>query len=144
VDLAVRQPGRIDELRPLRRLHPREIERSGRAILAEVRRGLAVPEDELPERPIVHRDEPERALLVDLMAVVLRKRARENRIATTYLGNQKALSHLVDWLSGSRDGGTPQLLEGWRGELVGSELTALFEGKVRLGVDPKTGRVITE
>jgi ribonuclease D len=143
VELAARSPARIADLHPLRRLHPREIERSGQAILRAVKRGLNVPESEFPEPPRAHRDDPDSALIVDLMAVLLRKRARENRVAASYFGNQRALSELGEWLSGPRTEPRPRLLTGWRGELVGEELVSLYEGKTRLGVDPEARRVTT-
>ena len=83
------------------------------------------------------------ALVADLMGVLLKKRARENRIATAYLGNSKAVSALVTYLSGRRDGDTPPLLTGWRKELVGEELVALFEGKMSLRVNPDERRIET-
>lgn len=142
VDLAARQPAEETDLRALRRLHPREIERNGNGILAVVKRGMEVPAEDLPEPPRVMRDDPETALLVDLMAVLVRRRAREHRVAGSVFGNQEALSRAVTWLSGSREEAPPSILRGWRGEIVGASLRDLFEGRLALGVDPETHEVV--
>ena len=51
IELASRRPKRVSDLSPLRRLHPKEIERGGDAIVAAVGRGLALPEAQLPNPP---------------------------------------------------------------------------------------------
>jgi ribonuclease D len=144
IEISLRRPSAADDLRPLRRLHPRELAQSAALILAAVERGMRIPEQDLPVPIRGHREDPEHALLADLMAVLLRKRAREHRIAPSYLGNQKSLLELVGWLSGPREEPSPPLLSGWRRRLVGDDLVSLFEGKTTLRVDPGTGSVITE
>lgn len=141
VEIALRRPTRIADLTPLRRLHSREIERSGHAILGAVKIGLETPETNLPNLPRPPREDADAALVSDLMGVLLKKRARENRIATTYLGNSKAVSALVTWLSGPRGNETPALLSGWRNELVGRDLVAMYEGRMSLRVEPGKRRV---
>lgn len=141
VDIAARKPRRIVDLTPLRRLHPREIERSGNAILNAVRKGLETPESDLPKPVKKSRDDADVTLIADLMGVLLRKRAREARIAPTYLGNQKSVTALAQWLGGDREGNPPLLLTGWREDLVGRELKALYEGRTKLMVDARKGKV---
>ncbi len=144
VEIALRKPKTLDDLRPLRRLHPRDLDRHGRAMLAAVERGLGIPDGELPNPPKPPRDDPEVAQIVDLLGVYLRQCARRERIAASYLGNQKDLSGLVSWLKGSRRGEPPPLLQGWRRRVVGNGLVELFEGKTSLRVDPGSGEVVTE
>jgi ribonuclease D len=135
IEIAARRPKTTADLSPLRRLPERELARSGQAILAAVARAMALPDSELPAVPAAHREDPETGLVVDLLALLLRKRARESRIAPSYLGTRDAVLDLVTWLGGSRRGGPPALLHGWRRELAGDELTALFEGKRSLRID---------
>lgn len=134
-EIASRQPNQISDLVPLRRLHPREIERSGKAILAAVEKGLNRPESELPTVSRAKRENPDFSPVADLLGVLLRKKARESKIASSYLGNSKAISKLVEWLSGPRNGDPPPLVCGWRKELVGNDLIALFDGKISLHVN---------
>jgi ribonuclease D len=144
VDLSLRKPQRVADLRPLRRLHPREIERSGEAIVAAVRRGLDLADADLPNPPQIPREDPEATHAVDLLGVLLKIRAREIRIAPSYLGTSKDLAVLVDWLSGPRTGKAPALLNGWRRDAVGEDLAALYDGKTLLRMDPQSRTVVVE
>ena len=109
-----------------------------------MKRGLELPDSELPNPPRPPRDDPEVAQVVDLLGVFLRQQARRERIAPSYLGNQKDLTALVAWLKGSRRGEPPALFQGWRRRVVGNGLAELFEGKTHLRVDPDTREVIAE
>ena len=144
IELAGRRPKRVADLSPLRRLHPKEIERGGEAIVAAVGRGMALPEAQLPNPPKPPREDPDASLAADLLAVLLRMRAREIRIAPSYLGTQKNVLELVNWLADKREGPPPHLLEGWRREAVGNDLAEVYEGRVSLRVDAEAGRVVVE
>jgi ribonuclease D len=102
---------------------------------------MEAPESDLPAPLKNQRDDADITLIADLMGVLLRKRAREARIAAAYLGNQKTVTELAQWLGGNREGAPPPLLTGWREDLVGRELKALYEGRTTLMVDAKEGRV---
>ena len=56
IDLARRLPDAVNDLRSLRRLHPKEIERSGQQLVDAVQRGLAIPREEQPKLPPVFED----------------------------------------------------------------------------------------
>jgi ribonuclease D len=144
VELAGRRPKRAADLSPLRRLHPKEIERGGEAIVAAVGRGMTLPEAELPDPPKPPREDPDASLAADLLSVLLRMRAREIRIAPSYLGTQKDVLELVNWLADKREGPPPRLIEGWRREVVGDDLAEVYEGRVALRVDAEVGRVVVE
>jgi ribonuclease D len=135
VEIVLRNPDSVSDLAPLRRLHPREREKSGQAILDAVARGRAVPKGELPSVPRSAPEDAESSLVADLMSVVMKRRASENRIAPSYLGTQKDLSSVVAWLGGPRNGNPPPLLIGWRKRLVGTELIALYDGRASVHVD---------
>ena len=141
VEVAERRPKEPEDLKPLRRLHSRELAKSGAALVAAVARGLALDETELPKVSRGTPEDPDLVLTAHLMEVLLRLRARENSIAPSYLSNQKGIKSLVDWLAGrSVNGTTPPLLEGWRRELVGEDLESLFRGELGLEVDPESKR----
>ena len=80
-------------------------------------------------------DDPDQSLIADLLSVLLRRRARDLEIAPSLLGNRRDLEALVAWLSGPRTEPDPALLHGWRGDLVGRQLAALWEGKSALVVE---------
>ncbi len=142
VDIALRKPKRPADLRPLRRLHPREIERNGESIVAAVAAGMALSEAELPVPPSAPREDPTAAHAADLMGVLLRVRARDIKIAPSYLGTTRDMEALVSWLGAGREGPPPALASGWRGEAVGRDLAALYEGRILLQRDPETGEVL--
>lgn len=138
VEIARRAPARLVDLQALRGLHPSEARRSGEAVLATVKAALATPESSWPEVSPPREDATDLSLVVDLLEVLLRARAREVEIAPSYLGTRSDLAELVDYLRGGADtaGATPHLLSGWRRALVGEDLVALAGGRSRLRVRP--------
>lgn len=145
-DIARRAPTSVDELRLLRGLFPKEIKRSGEAIVAAVGRALALPKAEWPPIPSRRRDDEELAPTADLLDIALRARAMEADIGPSYLGGRQALTDLVRWVrDGAMDGeDPPKLLRGWRRELVGEHLVEIARGRGALSVDPDTGLVRLE
>lgn len=159
VEIARRAPHAPEDLGALRGLHPRLVERAGRAIVAAVKKGAAVPEDALPEQLPGRSDDPGRAVTLDLLEVFVRHRALEAEVAPRYLGTRQDIADLMDvHLSrgnGSRRAantaapeagsraGEPQvpLLSGFRYDLIGRDVLAILDGRLDLGVDARTGAV---
>jgi ribonuclease D len=139
VELARRMPGTLSALKATRGLHPSEVERNGEALLAAIRRGLAVPEAEWPEVPAARKPEPEMAGLVDLLQAALKLRAHEEAIAPTLLATAGDLQTLIE---ARRSGQEPDLpvLRGWRRSLAGESLLQILAGRLAVSVDPRTGR----
>jgi ribonuclease D len=145
VEIARRAPRKPEDMRPLRTLHPRELQRSGVGIVAAVKKGLEAPESTWPRLDPVKPEDERFSISVDLLEVVLRARALENEIAPSYLGTRSDIAQLIEFsLNGARRSkGTPEplLLTGWRRELVGDELVAFLEGRASLKIDEATGFV---
>ncbi len=134
LELARRAPRDRAALSEVRGLNEQVVRRSGEAVLDAVKRGLEVPEDQLPKiakRKRVHGDVDE---LADLMSALVRLRAKEHDVATTLLATRDDLERFA---GGEREGNP--LSSGWRHTLVGAELEALLNGELALGVD--TGRM---
>jgi ribonuclease D len=106
-------------------------------VLAVVERGRAVPDEELPRLDKRKRRRAEVEGLVDLMAAVVKVRARESNVAVPLLASRKDLEALA---AGERDGNP--LLDGWRKTIVGDELIAVIEG--RLSVRESDSRLIMD
>jgi len=144
VEIARRQPKRPDDLKALRRLHPKEIARSGEEIVAMVAEGLAVPKEDLPVLPRIPEEDPELNVTADLLAVLLRHVARQASIATSYLATKKDLVRLIQHQRNGNDVEPPRILTGWRHDLAGRTLVRLLEGELCLRVDPRSKRVRIE
>jgi ribonuclease D len=112
-------------------------------MLVAVSAGLAIAESDLPFPPVAPREDPDAALIADLMNVLLRRRARDSEIAPSLLGNRHAIESLVTWLGGSRKEPAPPILIGWRRKLVGADLEALWDGKTALVVEQNPHTVST-
>ena len=103
-----------------------------RRIHAAVRAGLSVPEEELP--PLVaavrrHDDPPQVAILGQLLAIFVKTIAFELQVDASLLAATSDLQEVVRWHLGSDDDGPPQVLTGWRGEILEPVLVELLEGK---------------
>lgn len=129
VEVARRAPTDGASLGAIRGLGDRAVGRFGEGILAAVRQGLAVPEEERPRLAKRRRCGKGSAQLADLMGVLVRVRAREHGVAPTLLATRDDLEKLAD---GERE--ESPLLTGWRHTLVGAELEALLRGDISLRV----------
>lgn len=140
LELARRAPATRAALRATRGLHQAEAERNGDALLALIKKGLAVPPSEWPEVPKVSRPEPDAAGLVDLLQAVVKARALEEEIAPSLLASAADLQTLVD---AKQDRGKLDLplLRGWRRKLAGDAVLQVLEGKIAASVDPRSGKV---
>lgn len=134
VEIARRTPGSVAELSGIRGVNDKVASRSGAAVIAAIRAGQAVPEDELPQLPRKDRIPSGAQAVADLLSAVLRIRAREHNVATTLLASRDELERFA---AGDRDG--HPLSTGWRRTLVGAELAAIADGATAVRV--KDGRV---
>lgn len=135
VDLARRLPTKVRDLGALRRLHPREIERSGEELVAAIQRGLDLPKEDWPRLPKARQDDSDLNLAIDLLTTFVKLRAREVEIAASYLGNKKDVTSFAYAHKSGRDRGTLPLGHGWRYELVGRDLERILDGELRFAVE---------
>lgn len=98
--------------------------------LAAVREGLAVPDDQLPRIDKRRRRMTDVDGVIDLMAALVRMRAKQHDVAVPLLASRDDIEALA---SGERAGCA--LMEGWRRRLVGAELLELLEGRLALSVE---------
>jgi ribonuclease D len=140
IDLAKRLPPTEADLATLRRLHPREIERSGGEILAAVEAGLNCPKEEWPRLPKMREDDAELNLAIDLLSTFVKIRGREVHIATSYLGNKKDVTSFAYAHKANRDRSDLALGHGWRYELVGRDLERILDGELDFAIE--NGKVV--
>ncbi len=128
------RPKSVDDLMQLRRIDAGTRRNLGERIIDAVRRGEAIPEDELPPRaprPLG----PQREALVATLAVLLGGLAAENDLPTTLLLPRTALERVAREAPQSREA-LAELLEltSWRRDLVIEPLWGMLTGESVLRV----------
>ncbi|GIX47415.1 MAG: ribonuclease D [Candidatus Tectimicrobiota bacterium] len=140
VEIARKAPRSAAELRSLRRLPQREVERSEAALLAAVARGLARGSVEVPAAaPRLRLSETEE-LAVKFLEVCLRLLCKREKLPPSLVATRAELESLVRQYRRGQRAAHP-LLSGWRRELVGEELLAVLRGQRSVQLDPDSARV---
>ena len=138
VQIARRSPKDIGGLVALRGMARGHLRNAGAEIIAAVRAGLSVLEEELPALVAAVRHDapaPQVAILGQLLTIFVKTIAFELQVDASLLAATSDLQEVVRWHLGSVDDGPPQVLTGWRGEILEPVLVELLEGKrsVRVG-----------
>jgi ribonuclease D len=139
LELAKRGWTDVNRIASIRGLHHPGMQRILPEIAACIADGLANPEPAWPGQRNSKRPRPP-ALLQQFLTAAMAYICRCNNIATAIVGTSDDVRDLiVYWLEGGPESGleTPNLLEGWRGDLVGHKLHDIFTGRKALRViDP--------
>jgi len=135
VGIAQIRPKNIEDLGQLRRLDNGVRRTFGRAIVDAVIRGEAVPEDELPARPMRSLT-PQRESLVSTMNVLVNAIAAENDVPPTLLVPRAALERVARELPATHDAFVDALdLAPWRRDLVVEPLWRFLGGHAPLRIE---------
>jgi ribonuclease D len=129
VEVARRRPADAAALSDVRGLNLRGLGDNGAGLIAAIREGVAMTEDELPRLERKPRTIVDVEGVVELMGALVRVRASEHGIAVPLLATRGDLERLA---SGLRD--DSPLLAGWRKAIVGDSLVALLDGTLALRV----------
>ncbi len=145
VNITRHAPRSLTELKEVRGFPAHIAEQFGRGILDAVQRGQALPKSEWPERPEGRYLDPNKQATVSLLQAMIRMRAMEEQSAGRLLSRASELEDLVSQAP-NIDRSEFRVLQGWRYEMIGRDLLRLLEGKITLGVDPRSGhaRLIAE
>lgn len=127
VEIARRCPTDSAQLAAVRGVSDKLAKSAYSGLLAAVRAGMEMSEDELPRLDRRKRKPADIDGAVDLMAALVRLRAKQHDVAVPLLASRDDLEHLA---AGDRDGSP--LLEGWRRSMVGEELLELLDGALAL------------
>ena len=137
-EIAAQEPGTREELWKLRSLSRGHIGKDAAdallAVVAEVRAAPAstYPKERKPQ-PVASHAGPS----ADLLKVLLKLRCEENDVA------QKLVASADDVEAIARDDGADvRALRGWRREIFGEDALALKHGRIALGIDNGSVRVI--
>jgi ribonuclease D len=137
IEIARRSPKTREKLRSVRGVSDKLAKGLYDDVLVVVADARKIPDAELPRLEKRNRRVVEADGLVDMMAGLVKVRAREHDVAVPLLASRDDLEALA---SGEREGN--KLLEGWRRGIVGDELVELIEGRVSMRV--ADGRVLVE
>lgn len=111
--------------------------RMGEAVLAAVKRGLALPDAECPRLPPKPEIPAGLGPLVDLLRVLLKLRCDESGVAQKLIANSTDLERIA-----ADDNADVAALQGWRRKLFGEEALALKHGKVALTAAGRAIKII--
>ena len=133
--LATLRPHRVEDLSQLRRLDQGTRRSLGAVLVEAVKRGEAIPEDQLPAkfaRPLGNA----RETLVSLMSVVVGEIARDNDLPASLLVPRAALERLARDVPNQHEDFERTLdLSAWRMHLVGDPLWRLLSGESGLRIE---------
>lgn len=138
VELSRKRPRSLDDLRAVRGVPAALVERRGADLLARVARAdePRVGDESETEMPV--RLSQEHEVIADLLGALVRLRARERDVAPTQLATRAQLERVA----AEGEFADVSVLSGWRREVVGDDLLALREGRLRLIV--KDGAAMIE
>jgi len=139
VEIARRRPKSAGQLKNLRGIHPRDLERSGDDLVAVVAKALGMPRSEYPvPEPSMPAPDEQTLALTDLLQAVVHSVAARESVAASMLATNGELQRLADtFRRGDRCQDLP-VLSGWRGSLVGNDLLAVLEGRSVVAWNPQT------
>jgi ribonuclease D len=134
VELARRRPSSRDALAQTRGLPVTTRERRGKELLAAIERGTErEPPPAPPEPP---RTAPEDAPLVALGQALVRQASLETGVGAELIATQAELVRAVEAARRGEEAHV-RVLEGWRRDVVGTELLELLAGRRTLRVGPE-------
>jgi ribonuclease D len=112
--------------------------RQGQSLLAAVKRGLELSEDELPA-PSPRQDTPPGVgPLVDLLRVLLKMRCETHQVAQKLVASASELERIA-----ADDDAPVPALAGWRRDLFGADALALKHGRLALTASGKEVKIVS-
>jgi ribonuclease D len=138
VAIAKRQPANRRDLEALRDFNRPSLTSRANEVLAAIEAARAAPDDRLPEPLPRFEDAPGASTVANLLAAALAQCCLENKVAGSLVAHTADLKHLIRWRQEGRpESNPPALARGWRGELCGSLLLDVLDGRRALRVvDP--------
>lgn len=130
--IAKHQPDNLKQLRLLPGILPQEVRYHGNAIIENVAIGLDIPAEQMPKKLVRLVDfERYKGTYRDLRGL-LEQAANAHQIPVEAIASKRQLNQLLSWQwkrteQDKAQSLKPDLLQGWRYELVGQKMLALLE-----------------
>jgi ribonuclease D len=128
VELARHRPDSVEALGKIRGLNERLVNTTGKELVALIAQAAGKPPVPAPDSGARLRLTPAQDAVVDVMMAVVRVSGEENGMNPAVLASRKQLERLVLGDTGI------EVMQGWRGKLVGERLQALLAGELCISV----------
>jgi ribonuclease D len=139
MDIAGHAPATIDDLARVRGLSRSFAEgRLGEELIAAVRRGLALPEHEIPVLPPPVDLPPGLGPVVELLKVLLKLKCEEHDVATKLVASTADLERIA-----ADDEAPVPALHGWRRDVFGDAALALKRGELALSLRGRRMQILS-
>ena len=144
LQMARQQPESVAELRAIRGM-PGVPDSLAKRLLAAVRDAVQSDPKNWPAPPSRNRPDPRLDSIIALLGVVATARATAQEVSRSYLAPRDALGELAQWWLDRAEGRDIEdaeeleIMDGWRGEILGRDLLRLLDGKAVIALDPQTG-----
>lgn len=129
-DIARNKPSNRHELSQTEELHPKSLRLYGEAILQCVERGLAVPKEQQPEEIPRYDQDSQYKRFFKAAKAILKAAGESANIPVPLMGSRKQINEIYVWHHFTTEATkaklhTPDLYNGWRGELVAKPMAEL-------------------
>lgn len=118
-------PGSLGELDSIG-LSGSEIRYHGKTLLALVAKAQEIPEENLPEPLVNLMDMPGYRKAFKEIKALVQEVAVESKLSPELLASRRQINQLLNWHWKIKDTGLPELMAGWRGELMADRLNTLL------------------
>ena len=143
LELARRASDDEQQIRAVRGMDWRKLQRAIPEIAACVSRGSALPEEGCPYAgPRTPR--PQYGLLGQFLATAVNSMARAAQVAPGLVGSVQDVRDLIAHHLGHENDETPALAVGWRAEVVGQVIDRLLDGELAIRItDPNSNQPLS-
>ena len=144
IQMARQQPESVADLRAIRGM-PGVPEKIANTLLDAIDDALETAPATWPPAREDNRPDPRLESIVALFNVIATARATSEEVSRSYLAPRDAVTELAQWWLDRAEGrateGAEQLeiMQSWRGEILGRDLLRLLDGEAVIALDPTTG-----
>jgi ribonuclease D len=134
IEVARRSPATVEDLFSIRGLDSRLLRKAEQDVVEAVATARTIPDTDLPSNE--RRDDPPQvAVLTKLLSVAVANLAAETDVDTALLATTSDLQEIVRWFLDQEGSLRPEVMQGWRGEILQESLIGFLEGKkvIRVG-----------
>lgn len=134
VELAKRGSSDVRKIRSIRGLERRNYQDHYEAIADAIQVGLDTPDEDLPRRTR-GRARTASPMLSQFLSTAIACISRQHKLSPAIVGNSDDVKDLLAYeLNPRRGTPLPNLLEGWRGDIVGTSFKKILDGKLAIRV----------